>query len=85
MGNKDGASARTDRFADQFRIEIPVVRIKINQNWPGPHGDHVVEIPDKIIAGQNDFVPGPDLQRPERQLDREGPAATKLDKFDFVI
>src|SRR5262245_20855219 len=61
MRNNDGASIRTDRFADQFRIEIPVVGIKINQDGARANGDNVVEIPDKIIAGQNDFISGSDL------------------------
>src|SRR5262245_22096752 len=53
MGDQNGAGIRTDRFADQFRIEIPVVRIKINQDGARSHGDDVVEIPDKIIGGHN--------------------------------
>src|SRR5262245_13605209 len=61
MGDQDGAGIRTDCFADQFRIEVPVVWIKINQDGPCANGDDIVEIPDKIIAGQNDFVAWPNL------------------------
>src|SRR5262245_7219629 len=50
MGDQDGTSAWTDRLGDQFRVEIPIVRINIDQNGPCTHGNDIIAIPDKIIG-----------------------------------
>src|SRR5262249_509748 len=75
MRDQNGAGVRANGFDYEFRIEIPVVRIEINQHWPCSHRDNIVEISDKIVTAHDHLVSGTNLQRSQRQLDGKGPAA----------
>ena len=67
---KDGARARRDRRGDRGRGDVERVRLHIREHRPRPHVLDDVHRRRERHRRRDDFVPGPDLERHQRRVQR---------------
>ena len=80
----DGPRVLADRRGQLVKIEQPAVGLDVHQHRRRAGGFDRAEVAGKVVAGQDHFVAGADLEAAQRQFDGKRAGAAQRDELDVV-
>ena len=61
-----------DRRSDRRDVEVERVRVDVDEHGPAPHELDDVRRRGERVGGDDHLVPGPDLEREQREVEGRG-------------